>query len=240
MGQTAQASGTESLSNGQTRPITAGWVSDVPAVATVTDAGLITGVGNGRATISVSAGGRQGQQVVRVVPDYQGQWSGALRVTSCTESGIFQQTDFCDEFPVGFTSGYTVGLAQTGESMTATASYGPMAVFPGIAAPVRDDGTSTFAPSLSISEQGITLTITAGFTINSPRIGSSPARLTKSGGCRTLLEKVVWFRASSRRPGPVRRRSRPEAMVTRASCGFFENLHAEAKAPVTLNRAYNG
>ena len=171
MGQTAQASGTETLSNGQTRPVTTGWLSDAPTVATVTTAGLVTAVGNGRATIYVVAGGKQGQQVVRVVPDYHGQWSGGLRVTSCTETGIFDQIDFCEDFPTGFTSGHTLGLAQSGELMTATVSYGPMAVFPGVAAPVREDGTSAFAPTLSVTDQGITLTINAGFTINSLRVG---------------------------------------------------------------------
>lgn len=171
MGQTAQASGTESLSGGQTRPITSGWLSDAPGVATVTNAGLVTGVANGRATIYVVAGGRQGQQVVRVVPDYQGQWNGGLLVTSCTETGIFQQIDFCDDFPSGFVSAFSLALAQSGELMTATASYGPDAVFPGVAAPVREDGTSVFAPTLSITDEGITLTIDAGFSVNSTRVG---------------------------------------------------------------------
>ena len=170
MGQTAQASGTETLSSGQTQSITSGWLSDAPAVATVTGAGLVTGVTNGRATIHVVAGGRLGQQVVRAVPDYQGRWSGGLRVTSCSETGIFAQLDFCDDFPNGSTGGYTLALAQSGELMTATASYGDPA-FPGVAAPVREDGTSVFTPQLSITESGTTLTIDAAFNINSLRVG---------------------------------------------------------------------
>src|SRR5262245_44143258 len=77
-GQTSQATGTETLSNGQTRPITSGWLSDATSVATVTNAGLVNGVANGRATIYVVASGHQGQQVVRVLPDYQGRWMGGL------------------------------------------------------------------------------------------------------------------------------------------------------------------
>lgn len=38
---------------GQSQALTTGWLSDAPAVATVTDAGLVTGVANGRATIYV-------------------------------------------------------------------------------------------------------------------------------------------------------------------------------------------
>lgn len=171
MGQTAQATGTEMLSGGQTRPITSGWLSDAPAVATVTNAGLVAGVANGRATIYVVASGRQGQQVVRVVPDYHGRWSGGLRVTSCTESGIFAELDFCDDNPVGETYSYSLNLTQTGEQMTAVVDYGAPFVFPSISAPIREDGTSAFTPSLSVSEQGITLILDAAFTINSTRVG---------------------------------------------------------------------
>ncbi len=171
MGQTAQATGTEMLSGVQTRPITSGWLSDAPAVATVTGAGLVTGIANGRATIFVTANGTQGQQVVRVVPDYQGRWSGGLRVTSCTETGIFAELDFCDESPVGATFSYSLNLSQSGEQMTAVADYGPPMLFPSIAAPIREDGTSTFTPSLSATEQGITLILDAAFSINSARVG---------------------------------------------------------------------
>ena len=116
MGQTAQASGTETLSGGQTQSITSGWLSDAPAVATVTGTGLVTGMANGRATIHVVAGGRMGQQVVRAVPDYQGRWSGGLRVTSCSETGIFAEIGLCREIPTGTTFGYTLALAQSGRA----------------------------------------------------------------------------------------------------------------------------
>ena len=172
MGQTAQAAGTETLSDGQTRSITSGWLSDAPGVATVTSSGLVTGVANGRATIYVVANGRQGQQVMRVVPDYQGRWSGGLRVTSCTETGVFANLNFCDDNPVGTTYDYSVSLSQSGEQMTAIVDYGAPYVFPSIAAPVREDGASAFTPSLSVTESGVTLTIDEAFNINSTRVGN--------------------------------------------------------------------
>ena len=61
-------------------------------------------------------------------------------------------------------------LAQSGELMTATASYGGPA-FPGVAAPVREDGTSAFTPQMSITDSGVTLTLDAAFNINSLRVG---------------------------------------------------------------------
>ena len=96
--ETAQAAATASLTNGQSQAITTGWQSDAPNVATVTPAGLVTGVANGRATVFVVSGGRQGQQVIRVVPNYEGEWAGLLRVTSCTQTGAWAQAGFCDDF----------------------------------------------------------------------------------------------------------------------------------------------
>jgi len=170
MGQTAQAAGSATLSGGQTQSVTTGWRSDAAAVATVTDAGLVTGVANGRATIYVVSGGRQGQQVIRVVPDYQGQWNGALGVTSCTETGIFADLDFCDGFPVGSTDGYTLAVSQSGEQISATPSYGTL-VFLMASAPIRDDGSAAFPSTASVTDSGITLTLEANWVINSLRVG---------------------------------------------------------------------
>ena len=171
MGQTTQATATESLSTGETRPVTTGVQSDALTVATVTTAGLVSGVANGRATIYVIAGGRQGQQVIRVVPDYQGKWNGGLRVTSCSETGVFAQGDFCDFFPPGMTSGYTLDITQTGEQLAATASYGSPLVFPQITTSIREDGTASFGPTGTFTEDGITYTIETSFAINSARVG---------------------------------------------------------------------
>ena len=94
IGQSSQASATATLSNGTTQAVTSGWQSDAAGVATVSAAGLVTAIANGTATISVSSGGRQGQQALRVVPDYDGTWSGTYLVTACTETGIFATERF--------------------------------------------------------------------------------------------------------------------------------------------------
>lgn len=171
MGQTTQATGTETLSNGQTRSITAGWLSDAPAVASVTDSGLVTGLANGRATIYVVTNGRQGQQVVRVVPDYQGSWTGLLRVTSGSQTGIFADIHLCDNFGIGTMYSYALGVSQSGEQLTATIDYGASVVFPPVTAPIGADGTSAFTSTVSLTESDITMTVDSAFAINSTRVG---------------------------------------------------------------------
>ena len=42
---------------------------------------------------------------------------------------------------------------------------------PGIAAPIREDGTSAFTPSMSATDFGVTLSIETAFNINSTRVG---------------------------------------------------------------------
>jgi hypothetical protein len=157
------------LSNGQSQAIAAGWLSDAPGVATVTDAGVVTGIANGRATIYVISGGRQGQQVVRVVPDYQGRWSGGLRVTACTETGFFVTIGFCAMIPVGVIDPYTVSLAQSGEQMTARLALETTILFPTVPAPIGAEGTSSFSATYVDISSG--LSIESSALINSLRVG---------------------------------------------------------------------
>lgn len=156
--ETAQATATASLTNGQSQAITTGWQSDAPNVATVTAAGLVTGVANGRATVFVVSGGRQGQQVVRVVPNYEGQWTGLLRVTGCTQTGPWAQAGFCDELPVGSIHGFTLGLSQAGESLTARSTYGPAIVFPPVMTGIDGDGGAAFTATFrDTASPGLTI-----------------------------------------------------------------------------------
>jgi len=171
MGQTSQATGAEMLSSGQSQAVTTGWQSDASNVATVTGSWLVTGVANGRATIFVIAGGRQGQQVVRVVPDYQGNWNIGQRVTSCAESGFFADFDLCDDFAVGETFGSTLTLTQSGEQITATPDYGGGLVLTTALAPISESGGTSFNSNGRITESGLTLTIDATFALNSARVG---------------------------------------------------------------------
>ena len=203
MGQTTQASGNATLSNGTSQALSAGWQSDAPGVATVTGAGIVTGVANGQATIFIVSGGRQGQQLIRVVPDYQGTWSGGLRVTSCSPSGAWATERICDDFRVGSVFEYAVSFEQSGESMTARVSYGSPLNFPVVSAPIRADGTSSFTATQTVTESGFTFTVTVTFEINSARVGDLTGTVTEvwrapniSGEMRVVQDIVDTDRTS--------------------------------------------
>ena len=170
MGQTAQASAVAALSNGQSQNVTSGWRSDNVGVATVTDAGLATGVANGQATIYVITGGRQGQRVIRVVPDYHGAWEGSLRVTSCTQTGIFSEFGACSDFPMSSGVGFDLSLLQTGEAMNARLDLGLGDQT--VASPIAPDGSAAFTSRASLTEEGLTLTLDSAWQLTSTRVGA--------------------------------------------------------------------
>lgn len=170
MGQTSQASGTATLSNGQTQAVTTGWQSDAPTVASVTSSGTVTGIANGRATIYIVSGGRQGQQLLRVTPDYHGGWEGGVRVKSCEDSGVFEQAKLCDG-EVGKVYQFSLSLDQTGESLNATPDYFSDLSLPSATAPINADGTSAFTVNVQHTEEDVTVTIEVTFHLNSTRVG---------------------------------------------------------------------
>ncbi|MEQ1574314.1 MAG: Ig-like domain-containing protein [Vicinamibacterales bacterium] len=168
VGATAQATAAATLSNGQTQSISSGWRSDAVGVATVTDSGSVTGIGNGQATIYLVSGGRQGQKVIRVVPDYQGQWNGRLRVTACSETGLFMTTGFCSAFMVNSSDPYALDISQSDESITGRLSFGTL-VFNPFSTTIEADGgvngTATRPAGASIFSIDATLrmnSVTAG------------------------------------------------------------------------------
>jgi hypothetical protein len=195
IGQVVQASGTATLSNGQTQAVTSGWQSDVPGVATVTTAGQVTGVANGRANIYVVSGGQQGQAGIRVVPDFQGSWTGRLLVSACSQSGVFAQINFCNEFPVSSSDPFAIALAQTGESMTARANYGDSIVFTPVEATIQPDGGASFVTTWVSTSSPIT--IQGSWSINGPRTGELVGTVTEvwrspgQAGEATLTQSIV-------------------------------------------------
>jgi hypothetical protein len=108
-GESVQATAMATLSNGEGKLLATGWQSDSMAVAAVTASGLVTGVANGFATISVTSDGVKGSKTVRVVPSYQGAWNGSYRVDRCSPFPTPAYAQFC----IGYTAGTVIPLSMT-------------------------------------------------------------------------------------------------------------------------------
>lgn len=193
VGQSAQATATATLSNGATEAVTSGWQSDAAGVATVSAIGVVAGVANGNATISIQSGGRQGQQVVRVVPDYDGTWTGTYLVTSCAESGYFTDQRFCagtlnTSAPVRFT------LTQSGTAVSSVFRLGQLS-FPATAPTIAADGSlatgdTTLAETVRIVASWMLQQATAGALTGTTRQRWTVAGQTGEGVLDGRIETV--------------------------------------------------
>jgi hypothetical protein len=141
VGESQQASATAARSDGSSQAVSAGFQSDAPSVASVTDGGLVTGQANGQANIFVVKDGRQGSKLLRVVPDYQGSWSGRYTIATCTSDGIIRSAGGCTtSFGVGSSLQITAQLTQTADVVTGTISFGSL-TGPQVTTPIGADGS---------------------------------------------------------------------------------------------------
>jgi hypothetical protein len=122
IGSTAQFEARETLTDGTTRVASSvSWGSDNPSVATVSSTGLVTAVAAGEATIFADAGLR-GTMLIRVFPNFKGDWRGTEVVLQCQDSGFW--LGFCELVPVGATGAHDSTFTQTDASVSARIDEG--------------------------------------------------------------------------------------------------------------------
>jgi hypothetical protein len=96
----------------------ASWSSTDTSVLTVSAAGVATAIRAGRVTVTATSGTSSGTLAMRVVPDYQGTWSGGLARVQLTCSAS-SASPLC--VPGAATSGtLTLRITQTGDQLTGT------------------------------------------------------------------------------------------------------------------------
>ena len=157
VGDAAQATAVATLNNGDAKPLSIGWRSDAPGVAAVTNAGLVTGVTNGVANISVTSGGVQGTKSLRVVPNYHGRWTGAYQVDRCTPLPTPAYDTFCSGYQPGTVILLTMTFAQNGDVINGQFIAGGL-VSSGFASALNGDG------SAEVRASNITFPYQYGFT----------------------------------------------------------------------------
>jgi len=152
---------TATMSNGSTGTVTATWRSENPAVANVDANGRVTGIGSGETAISAESNGvRAVPRTIRVMPDYQGRWSGDWRVAGCTADGDWARTNICRDVPVGSLSPFALALTQDRDraagNVTLDDVSGP------VEGSIRPGGQLSLAGAFTLTEAGIVLDTTVG------------------------------------------------------------------------------
>lgn len=124
-------------------PVTSGtWTTTDASVLTVSPAGIATATRAGRVTVTVTSGNASGSLALRVVPDYQGLWTGGLARPQITCSPT-STAAFCA--PGAPTTGtLTLRVTQVGDQLTGTLvdSAEPNATIPVTGQVLSDDQLS--------------------------------------------------------------------------------------------------
>lgn len=161
LGQTYTFTASLQMSDGTSTPVAGTWGSDAPTVAFVqASTGQVQILGIGEATVFVDAQGLRGTRRIRATVHYQGELDGVLRVTSCSDGGIFAEIDVCGETPNGTRFGFLGGFTQNGETVVATMDLGEWPADP-VTATVNGAGELRFSSEHRREDEGLEYIATA-------------------------------------------------------------------------------
>ena len=148
------------MTNGTTETVVATWSSDNTSIAPVDASGRVTGAGSGQAIVSAVYSGLTATRSLRVVPDYQGRWSGDHTVPTCVDDGDWARADFCkdilEENPL---FGLDLVLTQNRDTATGTLDLGIEPPGP-LQGSIQLNGDLGLAGAFTGTSEGITLEVT--------------------------------------------------------------------------------
>ena len=101
------------------------WGGDAPSVATIdANSGVVTGIGTGRVTIWAENTGGRTTRLLRVLPSYNGNWSGSYAITGCQSAGGWALAGFCGSFYAGQVLNIQFQITQNRDQVTGAFAFG--------------------------------------------------------------------------------------------------------------------
>jgi hypothetical protein len=145
---------TAASSSGSTT-VAATWRSDNQSVVTIDSTGRATAVSSGAATIIAEYQGLSASRLLRVVPDYAGNWRGHARLLVCDDTGDWETA--CDDMGVGELDTFTLIATQQNAAINGTLDIGGMAG--SVTGTIATDGTLAVTGTYTIPVQGLLMEI---------------------------------------------------------------------------------
>ena len=153
--------------------------SDNSTVATVDATGKAHAVNSGEATlIATTTGHGTGTLKIRVVPNYQGTWTGDYTVRGCTATGDFTPSDWCgpDLFRPGSILPIKVAFTQNADKLSGTITLGSIVTTLDAASSIAIDGGAHLSAQGPFTGDSINFTLTlnpVNFRANGPSMSGS-------------------------------------------------------------------
>lgn len=155
VGSTISAEATIKLSTGSSYQVYSGFTSDTPSVATVTSAGVITGVSVGDATITVDYQGFKASKKIRVLPSYTGTFYGTYTLDTCRDTGGYTGGNSCAStlptVPLGSVLQIAVSNIQSADLTTMSGQFLLGTLLGNSTGTVSPSGALTYAGSVASS-----------------------------------------------------------------------------------------
>lgn len=171
VGSTISAAATITLSTGSTFPVYTGFSSDTPSVATVTPAGVITGVSVGDATIAIDYQGFKASKKIRVLPSYTGTFYGTYTLDKCVDAGGYTGGNSCAStlptVPLGSVLQLAVSNVQSADLTTMTGQF--------LLGTLLGNSTGTVSSSGALSYAGSVMSSSTWRMDFENFVGSSPS-----------------------------------------------------------------
>ena len=131
------------------------WRSDNQSVVTIDTAGRATAVGSGTATIIAEHQGLTATRLLRVVPDYQGNWRGQARLLACEATGDWGGA--CDGMGVGELDTLTLFATQQNTGVSGALDVGGIAG--NVSGTIAMDGSLSLTGTFTIPVEGLLMEI---------------------------------------------------------------------------------
>ncbi|MGE5813882.1 MAG: Ig-like domain-containing protein [Acidobacteriota bacterium] len=139
------------ISSSGSNAVTASWRSDNPSVVTIDSAGRATAVASGTATVIADYQGLSASRLLRVVPDYHGNWRGNARLLACEDDGDWD--GICDDMGIGELDTIAILVTQQNTGVSGTLDVGGMAG--AVTGTIAMDGTLTLSGTFTVPVEGV-------------------------------------------------------------------------------------
>jgi hypothetical protein len=160
------------------------WGGDAPSVATVDAAtGRVTGIATGRVTIWADSAGGRTTRLLRVLPSYNGNWSGSYTITGCQSTGQWATAvGFCGTFFQGQVLSMNFLITQSRDAVTGTFALGSLVgtLSSGV---VNEDGSLPLTGTINSNSNTIQL---SNLRATSPSAGTMRGTFDQTWGSSGL------------------------------------------------------
>jgi hypothetical protein len=179
---------TVNWSDGSQTTEPASWSSDNTGVATIDGTGKGHGVGSGEASLVAATSHGTGVLKIRVVPNYQGTWTGDYTVRSCTAAGAFSQSDWCgpDVFAPGTLFPIVMAFTQNADKISGTMTLGTITIMLDASSSIAVDGGANMSGQGTYTDSdNIKVTVTVNpinFRANGPTMTGSFTQIVNAAG----------------------------------------------------------